>query len=103
MREGTSGGPYSPVKSSIYKSQTGNLTDKSSWYQYGATAINTNLIRYADILLMAAEAEVELGANGDLTKAQEYVNLIRNRAADQSGWFAEYIDDPGSIAWFFKC
>ena len=93
MREQSSGGPYSPVKSSIYKSQTGNLTDKSSWYQYGATAINTNLIRYADILLWAAEAEVESGANGSLAKAQEYVNLIRNRAADPSGWVHKYVDD----------
>ena len=35
-------------------------------------------MRYADLLLMAAECEVEVGS---LEKAREYVNLVRDRAA----------------------
>ncbi|MBC7885530.1 MAG: RagB/SusD family nutrient uptake outer membrane protein [Saprospiraceae bacterium] len=38
---------------------------------------NIRLLRYADILLLAAEAANEIGNN---TKALEYVNLIRKRA-----------------------
>jgi len=38
---------------------------------------NTRIIRYADILLMAAEA---LNENGDITQALYYLNLVRNRA-----------------------
>jgi len=40
-------------------------------------------MRYADILLWAAECEVEVGV---VDKAREYVNLVRQRAADPSTW-----------------
>jgi hypothetical protein len=52
-----------------------------------------NLIRYADIILWAAEVEIEIGS---LDKAKDYVNMIRNRAADPKGWVHTYIDpnDP---------
>jgi hypothetical protein len=36
-------------------------------------------MRYADVLLMAAEAEIEAGS---LEKAREYVNMVRERAAN---------------------
>ena len=58
----------------------------------GATANNVNLIRYSDILLWAAEAEVETG--GDLNKAREYVNKVRARAADSSGWVKNEYNIP---------
>lgn len=75
-------GPYSPKKFVFYKSQDKTLTDGSSWTD-GYSAINYNIIRYADVLLMAAEVEVEIGT---LAKALEYVNLVRNRAADPAGF-----------------
>lgn len=75
-------GPYSPKKNSYYKSQQTRLTDASFWSN-GATANNVNLIRYADVLLWAAEVEIEIG---DLNRAREYVNQIRRRAANPSGW-----------------
>lgn len=40
-------------------------------------------MRWSDVLLMAAEAEVEVG---DVNKALDYVNLVRNRAAGSSWW-----------------
>jgi hypothetical protein len=40
-------------------------------------------MRFADVLLMAAEAEIEAGS---LEKAREYVNRVRTRAANSSGW-----------------
>ena len=53
------------------------LTIQSFWAP-GATANNVNLIRYSDILLWAAEAEVETG--GDLDKAREYVNQSKSKS-----------------------
>lgn len=75
-------GPYSPKKYIYYKSQEGSLTDASSWTR-GYALMNYTIIRYADVLLMAAEAEIEVGT---LAKALEYVNLVRARAANTAHW-----------------
>jgi hypothetical protein len=40
-------------------------------------------MRFADLLLMAAECEVEAG---NLETARNYVNLVRGRAATPSSW-----------------
>lgn len=82
IRSQSYAGPYSTKKFVYYKSQEGTLTDGSSWTR-GYAAMNYNVIRYADVLLMAAEAEIEVGS---LTKALEYINAVRNRAANQDGW-----------------
>jgi hypothetical protein len=76
IRDQTFAGPYSPIKFVFYKSQDKSLTDASSWTD-GYSAINYNIIRYADVLLMAAECEVEVGS---LATALSYVNQIRTRA-----------------------
>lgn len=47
---------------------------------WGANTLNMLLIRYADVLLMKAEALVELGTN--LNVAMDIVNSIRKRAND---------------------
>ncbi len=82
MRDQGYGGPYSPKKFVYYKSQEGTLTDGSGWTR-GLSAMNYNIIRFADVLLMAAEVEVELG---NLEKAREYVNRVRARAANAAGF-----------------
>lgn len=82
IRDQGFGGPYSPKKFIFYKSQDKTLTDGSSWTD-GYSAINYNVIRYADVLLMAAEAEIEVGT---LEKAREYVNLVRKRASDPASF-----------------
>ena len=53
------------------------------------------MIRFADVLLWAAEVEVEVG---DLNQAETYMNLVRARAANPNGWVKTYIDnnDPGA-------
>jgi hypothetical protein len=75
-------GPYSPKKYIYYKSQENSFTDGSSWTR-GYALMNYTIIRYADVLLMAAEAEIEAGS---LEKAREYVNLVRKRAANPTYW-----------------
>ncbi|HRX92844.1 MAG TPA: RagB/SusD family nutrient uptake outer membrane protein [Chitinophagaceae bacterium] len=42
--------------------------------------INHSLIRYSDVLLMAAEAANEVGGSGNNSNATTWVNMIRNRA-----------------------
>ncbi len=57
------------------------------------TSINFPVIRYADILLMYAEAANELNM-GPTAKAIEYLNLVRDRADLAS----IEVDKPGAIA-----
>jgi tetratricopeptide (TPR) repeat protein len=78
IRNQSNAGPYSPKKYAYYKADIGSLQDNSSWTP-GYTAINVNIIRFADVLLMAAEAEIEVGS---LEKAREYVNIVRTRASN---------------------
>ena len=75
-------GPYSPKKYIYYKSQENSLTDGSSWTR-GYALMNYTIIRFADVLLMAAEAEIEAGS---LDKAREYINRVRARAANPDTW-----------------
>jgi len=82
IRDQAYGGPYAPIKNTHYKSQEGSLTTSSGWTS-GYNANNLKLIRYADVLLMAAEAEVELG---NLEKARSYVNQVRKRASNPDGF-----------------
>lgn len=84
IRDQSNGGPYSPLKNVYYKSQQGKLTDASFWTN-GVVASNYSLIRFADVLLWAAECEVEV-ASGSLDRAKDLVNRVRTRAANPAGW-----------------
>ena len=77
IRQASNGGPYSPKKFIYYQGGIGTENDGSSWTP-GYTAVNYTIIRYADVLLMAAEAEIELG---NLAPALDYINQVRRRAA----------------------
>jgi starch-binding outer membrane protein, SusD/RagB family len=106
IRDQSYGGPYAPKKFVFPKSQQGTLTDGSSWTA-GYTTINYNIIRYADVLLMAAEAEIEVGS---LEKAREYTNLVRKRAANADAYVvdakgapaAKYVINNYTAAWTDK-
>lgn len=82
IRNQPNGGPYSPKKFTYYKSDVGKFQDNSSWTP-GYSAVNFPIIRFADVLLMAAEAEIEVGS---LAKAAEYTNLVRKRAANPASF-----------------
>ncbi|WP_458984740.1 RagB/SusD family nutrient uptake outer membrane protein [Pontibacter sp. CAU 1760] len=75
-------GPYSPKKKVYRKSDVGQYTDGSSWTP-GYNAQVHAIIRFADVLLMAAEAEAEVGS---LARATELVNRVRERAANESAF-----------------
>lgn len=85
IRDPTSNGIFSPKKNVYAKSQQGTKSSTATvfWGATQITANNYNIIRYADVLLWAAECEIEVGS---LDKAEDYVNMVRNRAADKTGW-----------------
>jgi hypothetical protein len=82
VRSASDGGPYTPKKYDALAQDVGKYTDGSSWTP-GYNAVNQYLMRYADVLLMAAECEVEAGS---LANAMGYVNQIRARVQDPASW-----------------
>lgn len=82
IRDQNNGGPYAPKKNVYYKTQAGTLTDGTNWAT-GLTATNYKIMRFADVLLMAAECEIE---SGSLETARQYINLVRARAAKPQTW-----------------
>ena len=85
-------GPYLPKKNVYQASETGTNAGSGAWGQQHS-GVNYNIIRYADVLLMAAEAAVE---TGDLATALNYVNQVRNRAANTS--VVQAVDGSGPAA-----
>ncbi|MGC4037237.1 MAG: RagB/SusD family nutrient uptake outer membrane protein [Chitinophagaceae bacterium] len=85
IRNPINDGHLSPLKNVYAASQKDQYTDVGSAY-WGPTELvanNVNLIRFADIILWAAECAVE--AN-DLPTAMGYVNQIRTRVTDPTTW-----------------
>ncbi|MCU0324864.1 MAG: RagB/SusD family nutrient uptake outer membrane protein [Spirosomaceae bacterium] len=76
IRNLANGGPFLPKKHIHYRSEVNKYFIPGGWGQ-GQLGKNQIVYRYADLLLMAAECEVEIGS---LEKAREYVNLVRARA-----------------------
>lgn len=72
-------GPYLPKKNIYTKGDDPNI-GTGSWGQQ-LSGINYHIMRYADVILMAAEAAVE---SGDLEKGRGYVNQIRERAMNMT-------------------
>ncbi|TDS17703.1 RagB/SusD family nutrient uptake outer membrane protein [Sphingobacterium paludis] len=68
-------GPFVGIKTMINRSQFASHAVPGEPY---ITALDVNIMRLADVILMAAECEVELG---NLSGALAYVNAIRLRAA----------------------
>tara|TARA_A100001388_G_scaffold269922_1_gene246862 strand:- start:594 stop:1394 length:801 start_codon:yes stop_codon:yes gene_type:complete len=68
-------GPYA-AKKNFYTAGDSDNRGTGGWGEQ-RTGINYHIIRYADVLLMAAEAAVE---TGNLEKARGYVNQVRTRA-----------------------
>jgi starch-binding outer membrane protein, SusD/RagB family len=70
-------GNFAPRKNVFHKGQAGTLSTASGW-STAPNAIDIPFIRYSDVLLMAAECEIE--TNGDLNLARTYINQVRARA-----------------------
>ena len=80
IRKQRDGGPYLPaLKPFFYKSQRYTLSTTTGWMT-GINANNYRYIKYAHVLLWRAEVAAH---EGDLNKAKELVNIIRNRADNE--------------------
>jgi hypothetical protein len=89
IRDQTYSGPFSPKKQVYQKSEEGTNTEVGNWTS-GWTANGYRMIRYADLLLMIAECQIE---TGDLAGALTNINAVRTRAANPAGFVME---DDGS-------
>jgi hypothetical protein len=90
VRQQNVAGPYLSIKSANPQSEAAAREAGGS----NSTAVNDNLIRFADVLLWAAEVETEVG---NLDKAQTYVNQVRARAANPAGWVYTYINNSDPL------
>lgn len=89
IRAQSDAGPYIGIKNVFYREAAGaTSTGYNGWAT--ATSNNYNMIRFADVLLWAAEVEVEIGS---LLEAENYVNQVRARAANPNGWVKKYVDE----------
>lgn len=100
VRDISNGGFYSPKKNAHEKA-SGNESNVG-WQNTQLNGVNVHLFRYADALLLLAEAEVEAGS---IANALTIVNQIRARAAVKvqgpgttAANMAVAINDP-SITW----
>ncbi|HUX59460.1 MAG TPA: RagB/SusD family nutrient uptake outer membrane protein [Bacteroidales bacterium] len=85
IRDQTYAGPYSPKKQVYKKTDEGIYTEVGNWTS-GWTANGYRMIRYADLLLLLAECQIE---TGDLTGALANINMVRERAANPNGYVME--------------
>jgi hypothetical protein len=82
-------GPFAPIKNVYWNADAATDGDNSQWAP--GSSINVFIIRFADVLLMAAETEAQLG---NLDNAEAYVNRVRDRMINNpAGWVHTYVDD----------
>ena len=64
---------------------TGKYIVKGGWW---GSPMNHIVLRYSDVLLMRAEALIQLGSN--MNEAMELINRVRNRAKTSLGMISDY-------------
>ena len=98
IRDRVWAGPYSPKKNIYEKSSSAGSA--VGWASYQLNSLNLHLLRYADVLLLLAEAEIQAGS---IENGRALINQIRERAAQgaqgpEGGSVVVPIDDP-AITW----
>jgi hypothetical protein len=98
IRDRNWAGPYSPKKNQV--TQASGAWSAVGWQTMQLTSLNVHLLRYADVMLLLAEAEIQ---SGSIDNAIELINQIRERAAQgaqgpDGGPVVVPIDDAG-ITW----
>lgn len=73
--------------------------DATQGWPWGASALNWQIIRYADLLLYKAEALIEIGGSG-LEQARTLINRVRNRAMNSA--YVKDFNDPSKDAANYK-
>jgi hypothetical protein len=98
IRDRAWAGPYS-IKKTVYEQGAG-VASAVGWAPYQMHSMNRHLLRFADVMLLLAEAEIHAGS---LDNARTLINDIRTRAAvgaqgPDGGAMIVPIDDA-SITW----
>ena len=93
VRDPVNGGPYNPVKPvptlAEFDAQLAGVID----WGFTSTAKNVIIVRFADVLLLAAETKAELNK---LPEAVELVNRVRARAANPDTWVKKEDGTPAA-------
>ncbi|MEQ5791443.1 RagB/SusD family nutrient uptake outer membrane protein [Muricauda sp. NFXS6] len=87
-------GPYLPKKN-MYQADEVDAQRGTGGWGSDWSGINYNVMRFADVLLMAAEAAVEQ-PSPNLPLALEYVNRVRNRAKNMN--YVQTVDGTADAA-----
>ena len=82
IRDASYSGPYSAKKNAHEASDTATAENNVGWQPTQTNDVVMHIFRYADMLLLLAEAEVEAGGAAGLTNALTIVNQIRSRAGE---------------------
>jgi len=91
--------PYNPIKNLFWHNAQATTADNfEGWATNQDIANNYNLVRFADIYLLRAEAYVEMN---QLDNAEADINVIRNRMAQHPEyWVHTYVDNANPSAGF---
>jgi hypothetical protein len=92
------GGRYSPKKNAQEKAS--GAVSKVGWQPEQENGVHIHIFRYADLLLLDAEAKVE---TNDLLGARTLVNLVRARAAVAAQGCGAGTTSPGLVTRYPKC
>jgi starch-binding outer membrane protein, SusD/RagB family len=84
-------GPNDPIKNVWWNADTETDADNSQWAP--GTAINVFIIRFADVLLMAAEVKAQLNK---FDEAEDLVNRVRDRMINNPGSWVHTYKDPNN-------
>lgn len=95
VRDQAYAGPYYGQKHIWWQETQDQYYNGNTWAP--GTAVNYVVIRFADVLLMAAETEVELG---NLDRARQLVNQVRNRITDPEGWVSNELNEAFAVGIF---
>jgi len=96
IRDQAYAGPFAPIKNVYWNAEADVDGDNVQWAP--GSSINVFVIRFADVLLMAAEVEAQ---KNNLALAQTYVNQVRHRMIDHpENWVHKYLDDSDPAAGF---
>jgi len=87
-------GPYLPKKN-VYQADEVDAQRGTGGWGSDWSGINYNIMRFADVLLMAAEAAAEQ-SSPNLPLALEYVNRVRNRAKNMN--YVQTVDGSADAA-----
>jgi hypothetical protein len=88
-------GPYSMKKHVWRRSNQETTYNGNSWAP--GTGVDYPAMRFADVLLMAAEAEIQ-SSSGSVQQALDYVNRVRERAATPAGFVDNSMNEAYATA-----